>query len=69
MGTTAVQHPLVAAGAGVSYIVGRILYFGGYSTGSPAKRLRGAPVFGAGFLTLLVTCSKVALVAAFGKTK
>lgn len=65
----AVQHPLVAAGAGTCYIVGRILYFGGYSTGTPSKRLRGGPIYGAGFLALVVTCSKIALAAAFGKKK
>lgn len=57
----------MAAGAGTSYIVGRMLYFSGYSTGNPDKRLRGAPVYGAGFLALLVTCAKIALVAALAR--
>lgn len=61
------QHPLVAAGAGTAYVVGRIVYFTGYSTGNPKKRIRGAPIYASGLMTLLVTCTKLALTAAFGK--
>lgn len=35
------QHPITAAGAGVAYLVGRILYMDGYSTGGQPSRLRG----------------------------
>lgn len=36
------QNPRVAAGAGAIYLVGRIVYAKGYSTGDPEKRKYGA---------------------------
>lgn len=35
------QHPLVATVLGLIYTVGRFIYFKGYSTGVPEKRLKG----------------------------
>jgi glutathione S-transferase len=46
------QHPRLAAGAGVVYLLGRIAFAKGYYTGEPDKRKYGG--FGmAGLLTLL----------------
>lgn len=56
-----VQHPVVAALAGMLYCSGRVLYFIGYSTGSPDKRQTGAPLFMVGLMTLLVICIKTAV--------
>jgi hypothetical protein len=53
-----VQHPIVASAAGVMFLLGRVLYFRGYSTGSPDNRLNGGPVFIPAFLCLLVICTK-----------
>ncbi len=36
------KFPIYTSIAGVVYLVGRIVYFAGYSTGDPNKRLRGA---------------------------
>lgn len=36
------KFPVSASVAGLVYLVGRIAYFAGYSTGEPNKRLRGA---------------------------
>lgn len=48
------QYPEISAAAGVVYILGRIVFVSGYSTGIPAKRTRGA--FGyLGLITLLGT--------------
>jgi len=46
------QHPRLAIGAGAVYLLGRILFAKGYSSGDPEKRRRGE--FGMlGFFTLL----------------
>ena len=37
-----VKFPLTAAISGVVYSLGKVLYFNGYSTGDPNKRLQGA---------------------------
>lgn len=36
------KYPTPVAIAGVVYLAGRIVYFAGYSSGDPDKRLRGA---------------------------
>jgi glutathione S-transferase len=48
------QHPRIAAGAGIVFLAGRIAYAKGYHTGDPAKRKWGS--FGlAGLAVLLGT--------------
>lgn len=54
-------HPVTAGIAGASYLVGKILYFTGYSTGKPDMRNIGAlPTYG-GLFTLLGITIKVAV--------
>lgn len=40
--TGGLRHPLVAAGAGATFLFARILYSIGYYTGAPKKRMPGA---------------------------
>jgi glutathione S-transferase len=48
------KYPEISAGAGLLFLLGRMVYASGYSTGIPSKRNRGA--FGyLGLLTLLGT--------------
>ncbi|KAG2178990.1 hypothetical protein INT43_001839 [Umbelopsis isabellina] len=52
--TGGISAPVVSAAAGVVWILGKIVYAQGYSTGVPSKRQRGS--FGyLGLLTLLYT--------------
>lgn len=62
-----VQHPLVAAGSGIVYILGRVLCFRGYASGTPGKRFPGFPIAVSGLVTLLLTCGKSALSLEFQK--
>ncbi|KAJ3150515.1 hypothetical protein HDU86_006393 [Geranomyces michiganensis] len=49
---SAIKYPLIAAGAGATWVAGRLAYAQGYSTGNPALRQRGT--FGyLGLITLL----------------
>ncbi|KAI8880176.1 membrane-associated proteins in eicosanoid and glutathione metabolism [Backusella circina FSU 941] len=48
------KHPEISAGAGAVYILGRMVYASGYSTGEPKKRVRGAFYY-LGVLTLIGT--------------
>ncbi|KAL1934730.1 hypothetical protein VTP01DRAFT_6912 [Rhizomucor pusillus] len=52
--TGGLRHPLVSAGAGAVYLLGRFAYAFGYYTGKPEKRARGAFAY-LGMLTLLGT--------------
>lgn len=52
-------RPKEAAAAGAVFLVGRVLYFKGYSTGEPKARMRGA-FANFGTLGLLVIVSKAA---------
>jgi glutathione S-transferase len=61
LATAGVFHPLTAGIAGFSYLLGRILYFTGYSTGKPDGRYIGAlPTYG-GLFTLLGVVIKVGI--------
>ena len=66
-GTAMVQHPLVAAGGGAVYILGRVAYFLGYKTGNPENRKICAPLTIPGLLTLIGTCTKIGCSWAVGK--
>jgi len=46
------KHPLISSGAGLVWILGRILYAQGYSSGDPSKRSRGSIQY-LGVLTML----------------
>ncbi|EFJ49502.1 hypothetical protein VOLCADRAFT_89757 [Volvox carteri f. nagariensis] len=50
--TAGLKHPITAAAAGVIYLVGRVMYMQGYSTGDPDKRMRGSLLY-AGLFTLI----------------
>jgi glutathione S-transferase len=41
LATAGLRYPLTAAISGAVYLVGRIAYFQGYATGTPAARMRG----------------------------
>ena len=47
-----VRHPLVASGAGVAFLVARILYSLGYYSGNPKQRIPGAILSMLSMLTL-----------------
>jgi len=54
------QHPKTTAAAGLIYLLGRVFYSKGYSTGDPKKRYQG--MFGyAGSLVMLGTTLSAAL--------
>eukprot|EP00200_Dunaliella_tertiolecta_P005493 CAMPEP_0202342658 /NCGR_PEP_ID=MMETSP1126-20121109/3133_1 /ASSEMBLY_ACC=CAM_ASM_000457 /TAXON_ID=3047 /ORGANISM="Dunaliella tertiolecta, Strain CCMP1320" /LENGTH=147 /DNA_ID=CAMNT_0048933655 /DNA_START=56 /DNA_END=499 /DNA_ORIENTATION=+ len=57
LGAAGIKYPVVAASAGAVYLFGKVLYFRGYSTGVPSKRMQGWPAY-FGLLTLAgCTCS------------
>ncbi|KAL5721928.1 glutathione transferase [Ranunculus cassubicifolius] len=41
LGVGGLPHPLIAAPIGLLYVIGRAVYFVGYSTGEPKNRLYG----------------------------
>ncbi|GFH08648.1 microsomal glutathione S-transferase 3 [Haematococcus lacustris] len=61
--STGLKYPITASAAGMVYLAGKILYFNGYSSGDPEKRMQGAPSY-LGLLTLLGTAVKMAIDAA-----
>eukprot|EP00244_Chara_vulgaris_P002265 TRINITY_DN13883_c0_g2_i3.p1 TRINITY_DN13883_c0_g2~~TRINITY_DN13883_c0_g2_i3.p1 ORF type:complete len:150 (-),score=18.14 TRINITY_DN13883_c0_g2_i3:298-747(-) len=54
------QFPYVSALVGTIFVIGRILYFIGYSSGNPAGRLAGAPFYAFPFMALLSMCIYIA---------
>ncbi|KAJ7539668.1 hypothetical protein O6H91_11G104600 [Diphasiastrum complanatum] len=48
------QHPKIASGLGVLYLVGRYYYFIGYSTGDPQNRFAWGKYYFGGLLGLLL---------------
>ncbi|GLI64262.1 hypothetical protein VaNZ11_007464 [Volvox africanus] len=61
--TAGLKHPITAAAAGVVYLVGRVLYMKGYSTGVPDKRLRGSLMY-VGLFTLIGIACKSGVLSA-----
>eukprot|EP01024_Parvocaulis_polyphysoides_P011512 TRINITY_DN14039_c0_g1_i1.p1 TRINITY_DN14039_c0_g1~~TRINITY_DN14039_c0_g1_i1.p1 ORF type:complete len:151 (+),score=7.86 TRINITY_DN14039_c0_g1_i1:74-526(+) len=55
-----VKYPIFSAICGAVYVVGRILYFQGYSTGDPSGRYRGA-MNTVGLLSLLGSTIKIGI--------
>ncbi|KAJ3027410.1 UNVERIFIED_CONTAM: Microsomal glutathione S-transferase 3 [Siphonaria sp. JEL0065] len=54
LGVSGLQYPEIAAGAGVTWIIGRLLYAFNYQTGDPSKRNGGiAGIHALGLLTLM----------------
>jgi glutathione S-transferase len=49
------QLPKVTAAAGAVYLIGRIIYARGYSTGDPEKRKQGLPLAAIGMLVMAGT--------------
>jgi len=58
-----VQYPVTASALGMVYLLGRLLYFEGYSTGVPDNRMRGAIGY-IGLLGLFGICVTVGVRAA-----
>lgn len=59
---TGLVHPLVASAFGVMYLLGRIAYVEGYSTGIPDKRINiGTAVGFIGLLGLMGTAVRIAV--------
>jgi uncharacterized membrane protein YecN with MAPEG domain len=56
-----IRHPRVATGAGLVWILGRILFAFGYYTGDPSKRHRGNILIFPSLLVLLGTTISTAL--------
>ena len=57
-----VRHPATSAALGASYLLGRVFYVQGYSTGDPAKRMsKGSAFMYIGILGLAVTATKAAV--------
>uniref|UniRef100_A0A1B6C1V1 Glutathione S-transferase 3, mitochondrial n=1 Tax=Clastoptera arizonana TaxID=38151 RepID=A0A1B6C1V1_9HEMI len=54
------EHPLISAAAGSTWVLGRIAYARGYYTGDPSKRMQGGFSY-IGLLTLLGVTTKLAL--------
>jgi glutathione S-transferase len=50
-----IQHPKIATGAGIVYLVGRVAFAKGYYTGDPEKRKTGHFITMLGLLVLLGT--------------
>ncbi|GIL45327.1 hypothetical protein Vafri_2591, partial [Volvox africanus] len=54
--TAGLKHPITAAAAGVIYLVGRVMYMQGYSTGVPDKRMRGSIGYVGLFTLIGIAC-------------
>ncbi|GBF93639.1 microsomal glutathione S-transferase [Raphidocelis subcapitata] len=64
---TGLKHPVTASGLGCLYLVGRVCYFNGYSTGDPDKRVNAGTLAGyIGLFGLVGTAIKIAA-SAFAK--
>jgi glutathione S-transferase len=55
-----IRHPRIATGAGLTWILGRILFAFGYYTGDPSKRHRGSILIFPSMLVLLGTAVSTA---------
>jgi len=63
--TAGLKHPITAASAGALYLLGKIFYFRGYSTGDPQKRMQGGLSY-IGLFTLVGVVGKMAFDAIRG---
>ena len=60
LGTASIENPAWAAGAGLVWLLGRLVYAHGYYSGIPSKRNRGAFSY-LGLLTLLTLSVRTCL--------
>ncbi|KAF8066413.1 AFG1L [Scenedesmus sp. PABB004] len=58
------QHPLAAAGLGMVWNVGRVIYTLGYSTGDPGKRIPGIAIAGLTYVAAIAATAAAGLSAA-----
>ncbi len=69
--TSGIRFPIVAGVAGFSYLIGRIGYFNGYSSGDPSGRLkdkRFSLLQYGGLLTMVVSAVVMAVELVMGKS-
>lgn len=50
------KFPIVASVMGFLWVIGRIIYANGYSSGDPAKRIPGSAISGIVYLALIIGC-------------
>lgn len=49
------MHPIYAAALDLAWVVGRVVYTLGYSTGFPEKRIPGAAISGLAYIAAIVS--------------
>jgi len=62
-----IKYPATSAGLGAAYLLGRVFYFRGYSSGNPEKRVNyGTSLMYVGVLGLAITAAKAAVETLMG---